>query len=66
MESIIKIASQILFALSAIVFVIYSIVAIYSLNAYGRSKSTAASISIVYSAVVAGILAWAVVIIVRI
>jgi hypothetical protein len=57
-ETIIKLAAQIIFAVAAMVFVVYSIVAVYSLNTYGRSKSLTSALSIVYSAVVAGLLSW--------
>ena len=58
MEEIIKITTQVLFAVVSIFFVTYSVVAIYSLNAYGRTKTFTSAVSIVYSAVVAGLLTW--------
>lgn len=58
--------AQVLFAFAALVFVVYSIVAIYSLNIYGRSKSVTSTVSIVYSAVVAGLLSWGLIFIMNI
>jgi hypothetical protein len=57
-STIIKLGSQILLGVAAIVFTIYSIVAIYSLNTYGHSKSLTSAVSIIYSAAAAGLLAW--------
>jgi hypothetical protein len=56
--TIIKLVAQVLFAIAALVFTIYSIVAIYSLNTYGRTRTLTSAISIAYSAVVAGLLSW--------
>jgi hypothetical protein len=58
MESIIILSTQILFAVAALIFVVYSLVAIYSLNTYGQSKSVTTALSIIYSAAVAGLLSW--------
>jgi hypothetical protein len=65
-ETIIKLVAQVLFAIAALIFVVYSIVAIYSLNTYGRTKTLTSAISIVYSAVVAGLLSWGLVFIMNI
>lgn len=58
MESFINIGSQILFLLGATVFLVYSIIGIYALNAYGRSKSLTSTATIIYSAVAAGLMTW--------
>jgi hypothetical protein len=58
MGNLIQLASNIIFAVLAMVFVIYSIVAIYALNTYGQSKSLTTTASIIYSAAVAGLLTW--------
>jgi hypothetical protein len=58
MESYINLASQILFLLAAIIFVVYSVVGIYTLNIYGRSKSAVMAASIVYGGVVIALLGW--------
>jgi hypothetical protein len=63
---IIKLVVQILFAVAAMVFTLYSIIAIYSLNTYGRTKSLTSAVSIVYSAVVAALLSWGLVYIMNI
>ena len=57
-SSIVKLAAQILFAFAALIFTVYSIVAVYSLNTYGRSRSVTSTISLVYTAVAAGLLSW--------
>lgn len=56
--TIIKLVSQVLFAIAALIFTVYSIVAVYSLNTYGRTKTLTSAISIVYTAIVAGLLSW--------
>lgn len=66
MEEIIKISAQVLFAVAAIFFTMYSIIAIYALNTYGRTKTLTSAISITYSALVAGLLSWGLVIILNV
>jgi hypothetical protein len=58
MEVIFKLAAQIIFSVLAMVFTAYSIVAIYSLNNYGQSKSVSMLLSVIYSGVAAALLAW--------
>jgi hypothetical protein len=58
MESLIKTGVEILFALVTLFFVIYSIIAIYSLTTFGRSKSLTATLGFVYSVVVIGLVFW--------
>jgi hypothetical protein len=58
MESYISLAAQLLFLLAAIIFVAYSVVGIYTLNVYGRSKSAVMAASIVYGGVVIALLGW--------
>jgi hypothetical protein len=57
-QLIIKLASQVIFGVAALVFTVYSIAAIYALNTYGQKKSVTSSLSILYSAAVAGLLSW--------
>jgi|GEM_PF-4471216 len=57
-QLIIKVSSQVIFGVAALIFTVYSIAAIYALNTYGQKKSVASSLSILYSAAAAGLLSW--------
>lgn len=58
MEVYIKLAAQILFGLGTLFFVVYSIVGMYTLNTYSKSKTVASTVSMVYGAAVIGLLSW--------
>ncbi len=55
---LIKTGTQIGFGLVTLFFVIYSIIAIYSLTTYGKSKGFTSGYSFVYAAVVIGLVSW--------
>ncbi len=59
MESYINAIAQILFAAAIIMFVAYSIVGIYTLNTYGRSKSVSLSITAIYVCIMITLMSWA-------
>ncbi|MBX4188348.1 MAG: hypothetical protein KW793_04425 [Candidatus Doudnabacteria bacterium] len=59
MEAYINIAAQILFAGTMVVFVIYSIIAIYALNTYGVSRSVTMSLSAAYLGAMIILMSWA-------
>lgn len=58
MEELLLAAGEIIFAIIALIFVVYSMIAIYSLNVYGQSKTLAATVSIIYSGIAAFLLVW--------
>lgn len=58
MDVLLKTGAQILFGLATLFFVIYSIVAIYSLTTFGRNKTLTSSIAFVYAVIVIGLVGW--------
>lgn len=58
MDVLLKTGAQILFGLATLFFVIYSIIAIYSLTTFGRNKTLTSSIAFVYAVIVIGLVGW--------
>lgn len=66
MDVLLKTGAQILFGLATLFFVIYSIVAIYSLTTFGRNKGLTTAIAFVYSVIVIGLVGWGLVVLTQV
>ncbi len=66
MDSAFQLGAQILFAIAAIAFVGYSVIAMYTLNNYGQSKKVTSGLNITYAICMLGLLAWGLMAVIKI
>ena len=66
MEVLIKTGAQILFGLAILFFVIWSIIAVYAMTTFGRSRSLSSTMALIYSLLAMVLVGWGLAILIQI